>query len=103
MIVNCTLRIYKMLIEKRQIMVDYVFCRLREDTYVPHCWKCLALSHQIRDCKIRDRVCRRCGVEEHHMNAVVQCVAVFVRLRGFSVITLLYLLCVRFMRKRLRE
>ena len=49
-------------------MVDYVFCRLREDTYAPHCWKCLALSHQIRDCKIRDRVCRKCGVEGHHMN-----------------------------------
>ena len=35
-IVECNLRIYEMLIKKRKIMVDYVFCRLREDTYVPH-------------------------------------------------------------------
>ena len=67
-VVECTLRIYKMLIEKRKIMIDYVFCRLREDTYVPHCWKCLALSHHIRECKVIDRVCRKCGVEGHHSN-----------------------------------
>lgn len=58
-------RVWKSLVERGRIYIGWNSFKVRDFDVVPRCYGCYGFGHRIKECAVKGRVCRKCGVVGH--------------------------------------
>lgn len=57
----------QLLLDNGRCYIKWFGFQVRPQDVIPNCYRCLGFDHMIRDCRLKEVVCRRCGQVGHGM------------------------------------